>query len=197
MAMLRSTPRGRRVIYAVCINGDSPHVLERVKRVHALGGNAVHINFWAGLGVYKAVRELDLPLFVHFQKSGSTILTDPSHRYHVAWPVLCQLAGMMGVDFIHAGMWGGYSDDGEAELHEVLDVLRDHGVMPALSCGMHPGLVQAINRRFGGEYLANTGGAVHGHPGGTLSGARAMRQAIDRTHGDEYRAAIEKWGRKD
>ena len=38
--MLNSTAEGRKVIYAVCINADSPHVLERVRRVHELGGIA-------------------------------------------------------------------------------------------------------------------------------------------------------------
>jgi len=29
---------------------------------------------------------------------------------------------------------------------------------------------------------------------GTLAGARAMRQAVDKTHGIEYEQAITKWG---
>ena len=66
--------------------------------------------------------------------------------------------------------------------------------MPALSCGMHPGLVQANARQFGNNFIANVGGAIHGHPGGTLAGAKAMRQAIDKTPGAEYDQAIAKWG---
>ena len=59
---------------------------------------------------------------------------------------------------------------------------------------MHPGLVEAINRRFGINYMANVGGAIHGHPMGSIGGARAMRQAIDQEYGQEYHIAIEKWG---
>jgi ribulose 1,5-bisphosphate carboxylase large subunit-like protein len=66
--------------------------------------------------------------------------------------------------------------------------------MPALSCGMHPGLVEAISKRFGVDYLANCGGSLHGHPSGTVNGAKAMRQAIDNTHREEYFQAINKWG---
>ena len=44
---------------------------------------------------------------------------------------------------------------------------------------MHPGLVQANVRHFGNDFIANVGGAIHGHPMGTLAGAKAMRQAID------------------
>ena len=67
--------------------------------------------------------------------------------------------------------------------------------MPSLSCGMQPGLVEAINKRFGTDYMANVGGALHGHPGGTLAGTKAMRQAIDCEHSNEYHQAIEKWGK--
>ena len=91
-------------------------------------------------------------------------------------------------------MWGGYLSDNEDDLKKTLSILRDHGVMPALSCGMHPGLVEAINKRFGTEYMANVGGAMHGHPLGTKSGALAMRQAIDKKPNEEYKIAIEKWG---
>ncbi|NCA15429.1 MAG: hypothetical protein EBS89_15150 [Proteobacteria bacterium] len=91
---------GKKIIYAVCINSDYPYVIDRVKQVYELGGNAVHINFWNGLGVYKAVRELNLPIFVHFQKSGDKILTDKSHRFSIDFNVICKLAGMMGVDFL-------------------------------------------------------------------------------------------------
>jgi len=182
------------VIYSVCINSDPLHIIDRVKRVHELGANSVHINFWSGLGVYKSIRELDLPLFIHFQKSGDKILTNKNHDYHISWDVICDLAGLMGVDFIHAGMWGGYMSDNEQELRKTLGVLHKRDVMPALSCGMHPGLVQAITKRFGIKYMANVGGAIHGHPGGSKSGAKAMRQAIDETYGEEYYSAISKWG---
>ena len=189
--------KDKNVIYAVCINADPAHILDRVKLVHKLGGNAVHINFWSGIGVYKSVRELDLPIFIHFQKSGDKILTEKSHAYHIDWKVICQLAGMMGVDFIHAGMWGGYMDNDENELKQTLHILRKYGVMPALSCGMHAGLIEAINTRFGVDYMANVGGAIHGHPGGTIAGVKALRQSIDKTYGKEYDQAVKKWGKVD
>ena len=184
----------KNVIYSVCVNSDPAHIIERVKKVHGLGANSIHINFWSGLGVYKSIRELDLPLFIHFQKSGDKILTNKSHDYHISWDVICDLAGLMGVDFIHAGMWGGYMSDNETALKQTLQILHDRQVMPALSCGMHPGLVQAINKRFGINYLANVGGALHGHPQGSYGGAMAMRQAIDNCPKEEYNAAIDKWG---
>lgn len=186
------------VVYAVCINADSPYLLERVKQVYDLGGNAVHINFWCGMGSYLSVRKLtdtfESDFFIHFQKSGDKILTSKTHDYHIDWKVICQLAGMSGVDFIHAGMWGGYMNDDEEELKRVMEILHKYNVIPALSCGMHPGIVNAIVSRFGNDFMANCGGAIHGHPGGTLNGVIAMKQAIDKTFGNEYNEAINKWG---
>lgn len=186
--------RDKNVVYCFCVNSDPAHILDRVKFVHQEGGNGIHINFWSGMGVYKSVRELDLPLFMHFQKSGDKILTNKNHDFHINWNVICYLAGLMGVDFIHAGMWGGYSDYSEEELRSIMKTLHKNFVMPALSCGMHPGLVEAVSKRFGVDYLANCGGGIHGHPNGTVAGARAMRQSIDQTHREEYFQAINKWG---
>jgi ribulose-bisphosphate carboxylase large chain len=185
---------GKNVVYAVCINADPAYSVKRAKLIHELGGNAIHINFWSGLGVYRSIRDLDLPLFIHFQKSGDKILTNKSHDFHIDWNVICDLAGLMGVDFIHAGMSGGYSTTSDDELRVTLDTLHKRNVMPALSCGFHPGLVKSINKKFGVQYMANVGGAIHGHPGGSLGGAYAMRQAIDGNHGEEYSLAINKWG---
>ena len=186
--------QSRKIVFCHTINCD-PHVLvDRVKRVHELGGTGVHINVFSGLGTYNAIRKLDLPLFLHFQKSGDKLMTDAKHRFSIAWPVVCQLATLMGVDTIQTGMMGGYSNDDPVELEEAIQVLRAGNTLPALSCGFHPGLVEKITGLAGNDYLANVGGAVHGHPGGTVAGATAMRQAIDKTYGPEYEQAIAKWG---
>jgi ribulose-bisphosphate carboxylase large chain len=139
---------------------------------------------------------MDLPIYIHFQKSGDKTFTDKSHRFSISWNVICDLAGIMGADTIHSGMWGGYMNESEEDLRKTLDILNSRNVVPALSCGMHAGLIDAINNRFGTEYMANVGGAIHGHPDGTIAGAKAMRQAIDKTYGDEYYQSIQKWGKK-
>jgi ribulose-bisphosphate carboxylase large chain len=189
--------KDKNVIYSVSIHADYPYIIDRVKRIHELGGNSVHVNFWCGLGVYRAIRELDLPIFIHFQKSGDKILTNKNHDFHIDWTVISKLAGMMGVDFIHAGMIGGYYKWEEEEVLKSMDVLREYNVMPALSCGFQPGLTEWVTSKVGTDYMANVGGAIHGHPGGTIAGAKAMRQSIDGVEGVEYLQAIEKWGKRE
>lgn len=185
---------GKDVIYSVSIHSDYPYVIDRVKKVHELGGNSVHVNFWCGMGVYKSIRELDLPIFLHFQKSGDKILTNRNHDFYIDWTVICKLAALMGVDFIHAGMIGGYYKWEEQETLDAVAVLNRMNVMPALSCGFHPGLTDFVTNMVGQDYMANVGGAIHGHPEGTTAGAKAMRQSIDHKYSREYFTAIGKWG---
>lgn len=184
------------VIYSVSIHSDMPYLLDRVRLVYQLGGNSVHVNFWCGMGSYKAIRELDLPIFIHFQKSGDKILTNTNHDFYIDWRVICKLAALMGVDFIHAGMLGGYYKWDNQETVDAVNILNKHNVVPALSCGFHPGLTEWVTEKVGINYMANVGGSIHGHPDGTLAGAKAMRQSIDREYGAEYYKAIEKFGTK-
>jgi ribulose-bisphosphate carboxylase large chain len=187
------------VIYTFCINGDSPYALERANFVANEGGNGIHINVWSGLGAYRAIRKQNPNLWIHFQKSGDKFFTDRRAPFHIYWPVICKIAGWSGSDSIHAGMIGGYMNQDDQELKDALKVLWQYNIIPALSCGMHPGLVQYINGLLESfDWMANVGGAMHGHPMGTLSGGLAMRQAIDKEFDKpEYLAAIDKWGTKE
>lgn len=190
---------GRKVAYHFCINSDPQYVLERAKFVARHSTDdlilGVHVNVWSGLGVYNSIRKLDLPLFIHYQKSGEKTFTHPKNPFGISWPVLCELAGLSGADTIHAGMIGGYSSDDPVMMEQVIKNLNKYGTIPSLSCGMQPGLVDHVTKLFGSiDYMASVGGAIHGHPDGTLAGAKAMRQAIDKTYGPEYDKAIAKWG---
>lgn len=188
--------QSRKVVFCHTINCD-PHILvDRVKRVYELGGNGVHINVYSGLGSYNSIRKLDLPLFLHYQSSGAKVFTDINHRFSISWKVMCYLATLMGADTIQTGMIGGYSNDNEQDVLECIKTLRDGNTLPALSCGMHAGLIDHITNIVGNDYLANAGGSVHGHPNGTTSGAKAIRQSIDKTYGEEYYKAIQMWGKK-
>lgn len=200
----------RKIVYAVCINSDYPYFIERAKQVYEFGGNCVHLNIWAGLSAYRALRDLELPIMIFFQKSGDKIFTSEKHDFNISWRLICKLARMIGVDFIQAGMWGGYSHSEEFALQEIIYTLAGnqsefHPVLPSLSCGMHPGLVNAIVNKFGKDVMLNVGGAIHGHPGGSRAGAKAMRQAIELCAEGKYTKenlfkhaelgeAIKKWG---
>jgi ribulose 1,5-bisphosphate carboxylase large subunit-like protein len=188
--------RNTNVVYFHTVNTDSIHLFDRVKLIEDGGGNGIHINFWAGLGAYKSVRDMNTSLALHFQTSGTKILSDRHHRYSVSWPVICMLAGLCGVDMAHVGMIGGYGNYDEDETLYATEVLQKLNVLPSYSCGMTAGNVNMVTRRIGCDYAVGAGGSMHGHPFGTRAGARAIAQAIDGVGGIEYDEAIRQWGLK-
>ena len=187
---------GWRGIYCFAINGDPHKVLKKAEFVSKHTNQGVHVNFWSGLGVYNSIREENPNLFIHFQKSGDKVITDNFSRFSISWKVLLKIAVMSGVDSIHAGMLFGYLSDDAKTLTEDVKYLNAANLIPALSCGMHPGLVDAVRAVVGDDFIANVGGALHGHPEGTKHGAWAMRQAIDQTGGPDFMKAVRKWGYK-
>ena len=43
---------------------------------------------------------------------------------------MCKLAGMIGCDTIHAGMYGGYMDMGYEELKHVMNICLEQNMVP-------------------------------------------------------------------
>lgn len=85
----------------------------------------------------------------------------------------------MGVDSIHAGMIGGYSADSESDVITYINTLLFHDVLPSLSCGMKPDLIKPIYEKIGIDWMATSGGWIHGYPDGVLEGLRRMKLEID------------------
>jgi ribulose 1,5-bisphosphate carboxylase large subunit-like protein len=54
-------------------------------------------------------------------------------------------------------------------------------VLPVASGGLYPGLVPTLMKFFGKDFVIQAGGGIHGHTEGTVSGAKAIRQAVDAT----------------
>ena len=198
----------KEVFYAPCVNSDLPYLLHRIEFLVKNNVKAYHLNIWSGLQMYKYLRSYDFDIAMHYQKSGDRVLTDKNNAYSISWTVLLKLARISGADFIHAGMWGGYLSDTKNDLSEWMSILtstHDLGfkkTVPSLSCGSHPGLVDSTVKNFGKEVMMSLGGSLHGHPGGTIAGAKAMRQAFDLNEQEkkdtsefkEYNEAVEKWG---
>ncbi len=50
---------------------------------------------------------------------------------------------------------------------------------PALSCGMTKELIPGIREKFGNDWMANVGGAIHTHPEGIEKAVKELREVID------------------
>ena len=196
MNYIRDT--GSKTFYCVSLQSKSSSILKKLPElVSNYGCNGVHVNFHAGFGVYQELRDLNLPVIIHYQKSGDRLLSHQTHAFRISEHVLFYLASISGCDTLHAGMIGGYLNSDEESLKKSIDMLVKNNSVPALSCGMHPGLVEFIINNLGhSNWMANVGGALMSHPMGTLSGVTAMKQAVTMNYGTEYYEAIKKWGKR-
>lgn len=201
---------GEKTLYAPCLTVDVKHLRDHARKAVALGANALHFNIYSGLSSYRMIAEDDevnVPIYV--QRSGDMAYTkDPYHGIHFG--CICRGIRMVGGDFTHAGMYGGYIATPPDILQKYLSALRDpfHGMkicIPGISGGGHPGLVDITYNALGKDMMFTIGGGIMGHPQGLTAGAQAMRQAIDaavkgidveaeaREH-EELDTAIKKWG---
>jgi ribulose-bisphosphate carboxylase large chain len=98
--------------------------------------------------------------------------------------VIAKVARIIGVDQLHVGTAVGKMAETASEVKENVKTLTEslHGmkdVFPVASGGLYPGLIPALMDIFGRDFIIQAGGGIHGHPDGSVSGARAMRQAVD------------------
>ena len=183
--------KGFKVLYAPCITADGGRVLTKAETAQKFGATALHLNIWCGFGSYLHLREYThLPIF--FQKSGDRILT--TGPYSIESWILYKLIYLIGCDFAHVGMFGGYLSESVGEIKRRIEAMGS--VIPSFSCGAHPGVVGKLRHLFGDDIMITSGGAIHGHPLGVQAGAKAFRQALNGYTNPplELREAIKLWG---
>jgi ribulose-bisphosphate carboxylase large chain len=129
---------------------------------------------------------------------------------------------MVGVDTLHIGTIYGKMTGSKKEVLHIKNEIENqftpqtkkfleqkwYSIKPVLgvaSGGVYPGIVDKMLKVMGNDIVIQAGGGVHGHPDGTIAGAKAMRQAIDafmknislkkysETH-EELKRALENWG---
>lgn len=200
---------GERKVYMVNITADAGRMLERAEFVLGHGGEYVMVDvLTCGFAALQTLRERDLGLVIHAHRAGHAALTR-NPRHGISMRVLAKALRAVGVDQLHIGTVVGKMFESKEEVAENLEASKGEmghlkPVMPVASGGLHPALVPAIIDFFGIDVVIQAGGGIHGHPNGTVEGARAMRQAIEaaiegiplaeyaRDRG-ELRAALEAW----
>jgi ribulose-bisphosphate carboxylase large chain len=160
---------------------------------------------------------------IHAHRAGHAMFDrDPNHG--MSMEVIAEFARMIGVDTLHIGtVYGKMTGNKNEVLHieeeieypytektkESLSQRWYHikPVMAVASGGVYPGITDKIIKTMGKDVVIQAGGGVHGHPKGTIAGARSMRQAIEasmkgislkeyaKTH-MELKEALEKFGNK-
>jgi ribulose-bisphosphate carboxylase large chain len=213
---------GEKKVYLVNCTAETEEMLRRIKFVQSHGGNYIMLDIltlgWAGLQT--ARNHTKLPIHAH--RAGHAMMDRNVKGYGMSMEVIAQFARMIGVDTLHIGTAFGKMSGGEKEVsHIQLDLEKQHtkqtkenlkqnwyGIKPVLavaSGGVYPGIVSKIIHFMGKDVVLQAGGGIHGHPDGTIAGAKAMRQAVDatlkhktlkeyaKTH-EELKKALDKWG---
>ncbi|MFB6118695.1 type III ribulose-bisphosphate carboxylase [Halosegnis sp.] len=186
---------GERKAYVVNVTADTEEMVRRVEYVADQGGRFVMIDvITAGWGAVQTVRERtdDLGVAIHAHRAMHAAM-DRFPHHGVSMRCLAQVARLAGVDHLHTGTGGlgrrstentvGIDAWLRSDLHGLADVL------PVLSGGLHPGIIDTLLDETGQKVLMQASGGVHGHPDGTRAGARALRAAVDAWTVDESLSA--------
>jgi ribulose-bisphosphate carboxylase large chain len=176
---------GQQVLYAVNITSRADRIVEQAEHAIDLGANMVMIDvITAGFGALQALGEdpsVKVPIHVH-RTMHAAMTRNPEHG--IAMRPFARLVRMLGGDQLHTGTVSGKM------AHAADEVIGDNLVLaeplgcikptfPVSSGGLHPGKVAKELSTLGTDITLQAGGGIHGHPGGTAAGAKAMRQAVD------------------
>jgi len=227
MRDLAEQETGEGKFYMPNVTAETNEMLKRAEFVKRHGGEYIMVDIvsvgWSALETLRKAND-DLNLIIHAHRAGHAAFTkNPKHG--ISMLVVAKLARLIGVDQIHIGtanvgkMAGDETSEIEDEIESkfVTELSKGHsleqfwfGIKPVFavaSGGLYPGNVAKLLDIMGRNVIIQAGGGVHGHPGGSEAGARAMRQALEaymkRIPLAEYAAshrelseAIKKWGVK-
>jgi len=175
-----------RKVYMINITAETQTMLKRAQTVVDQGGEYVMVDILTcGWSALQSLREQNFKLVIHAHRAGHAAFTkNPLHG--IAMKPIALVARIIGVDQLHVGTVVGKMSETKAEVLENLDACKSDldllkPVLPVASGGLHPRLVPALIETFGNDFVIQAGGGIHGHPQGTVAGAKAMRQAVDAT----------------
>lgn len=197
-------------ICAFNVTAETKEMIKRAKFIKKFGGNCAMVDIMTlGFGAIQSLRRENLGLIIHGHRAMHAALTRNIH-HGVSMMVIAKLARLAGVDQLHTGTVVGKMEGYEKDVLKINKFLLSdwHGLKPVLpiaSGGLHPALVPELVKILGKDVIINFGGGIHGHPDGTLAGAKAARAAVDaimkkipmREYAEkheELKVAMEKWG---
>ncbi len=203
---------GEKKLYFPNITAPLGEMKERADLVIDQGGDYVMVDILtAGWSALQEIREyLDgKNIGIHAHRAQHAAYTRLK-RHGISMLSIAKFARLAGVDNLHAGTVVGKMEGDKQKIIDIYEFLRSDfhdfkKIIPVASGGLHPGLVDELIDMFGTDIVIQAGGGVHGHPEGTKSGARALRQAVDacvegidlRSYAEEHSdlaSALEKWG---
>jgi ribulose-bisphosphate carboxylase large chain len=168
----------------VNVTAETEEMLRRAEMVQDQDGRYMMVDILTvGWSALQTLRERGLELVIHAHRAGHAAFTR-SADHGINMRVIAKVARILGVDQLHVGTAVGKMSENRDEVHENIKALKEpmHGlktVLPVASGGLHPGHVPDLIEIFGTDFVIQAGGGIHGHPDGSVAGAKALRQAVD------------------
>lgn len=201
---------GERKVYMPNVSAEAEEMVERAEFVKDCGGTYVMVDVvTVGFSGLQFLRKKNLGLVLHAHRAMHAAFTR-NKKHGISMLVLAKLCRLVGMDQLHIGTAVGKMEGGKEEVSKIRDAIVSdfHGLkttFPVASGGLHPGKVFPLIEFIGRDVIIQAGGGVHGHPDGTMSGAKAMRQAVDAVMAEvpvweyakshpELMAALDHWG---
>lgn len=187
---------GEKKIYMANITSDSKTMLKRARFVKDCGGEYIMVDILTlGWSALQTLIDEDMGLVIHAHRAGHAALTR-NKKHGISMKVIAKTARLIGVDQLHIGTVVGKMEGEREEVLDIRDSLTENiGIkttFPVASGGLHPGHVPSLVKIFGNDIIMQFGGGCHGHPHGTVPGAKAIRQAISAV---EAKASLEDYAK--
>jgi ribulose-bisphosphate carboxylase large chain len=186
MRDLAEKETGEKKVYMINITSETEEMLKRAQFVKDHGGRYLMIDILTcGFSALQTVRENDFGLVIHAHRAGHAAFTKNT-KHGISMKVIAKVVRIIGVDQLHVGTVVGKMSETKEEVSENCEATKTNmfglkKVLPVASGGLYPGVVPALIGFFGNDFVIQAGGGIHGHTNGTISGAKAMRQAVDAT----------------
>jgi len=187
---------GERKAYLINVTAETKEMLKRAQLVEDLGGRYVMVDIvTAGFSALQTLREADFKLAIHAHRAMHAAFTR-NKKHGISMMVLADIARLIGVDQLHIGTVVGKLEGTLEEVSEISEEIEKKmvketkirlnqnwgkikPVLAVSSGGLHPGHVPYLIKHLGRDLVIQMGGGIHGHPSGTIAGAKAARQAIE------------------
>ncbi len=217
---------GEKKIYMPNITAKVSTMKERADFVHNLGGEYVMVDILTvGFSALQEIREYlgDKKMIIHAHRAMHAALTR-NKKHGITMLALAKIMRLIGMDQLHTGTVIGKMEGSKQEVIDTNKVItqsyvkgnnrtmleQDWGdlkpTLPVASGGLSPLHIPQLIEILGTDIVFQFGGGCHGHPDGTFSGAKAIRQALEATLNHielteyatnhiELERAIKKWSK--
>ena len=174
---------GETKVYMVNVTAETDEMIRRAGLIEDQGGRYMMVDILTcGWSALQTLRDRDFDLVIHAHRAGHAAFTR-SHSHGINMRVIAKVARIIGVDQLHIGTAVGKMAETATEVKGNMMTLLEplHGmkdVFPVASGGLYPGLIPALMKIFGKNFIIQAGGGIHGHPDGSISGASVRPQRL-------------------